>query len=46
VARLTRGYPECQPDDNAALFDYFNHHVQSEPDLPAAPGPEGWSPLG
>jgi hypothetical protein len=24
--------------------NYFNHYVQTEPDLPAAPGPEGWSP--
>jgi AhpD family alkylhydroperoxidase len=26
--------------------NYFNHYVQTEPDLPAAPGLEGWSPLG
>ncbi len=24
--------------------NYFNHYVQTEPDLPAAPGLEGWSP--
>ena len=31
----------------ANLFtNCFNHHVQTEPDLPAAPGLEGWSPLG
>ncbi len=31
----------------ANLFtNYFNHYVQTEPDLPAAPGLEGWSPLG
>jgi hypothetical protein len=30
----------------ANLFtNYFNHYVQTEPDLPAAPGLEGWSPL-
>ncbi|HCU91984.1 MAG TPA: alkylhydroperoxidase [Actinobacteria bacterium] len=29
----------------ANLFtNYFNHYVQTEPDLPAAPGLEGWSP--
>jgi len=26
--------------------NYFNHYVQTEPDLPAAPGPEGWPPRG
>ena len=26
--------------------NYFNHYVQTEPDLPAAPGLEGWSPNG
>jgi AhpD family alkylhydroperoxidase len=26
--------------------NYFNHYVQTEPDLPAAPGLEGWSPRG
>ena len=26
--------------------NYFNHYAQSEPDLPAAPGLEGWSPAG
>jgi uncharacterized peroxidase-related enzyme len=26
--------------------NYFNHYAQTEPDLPAAPGLEGWSPLG
>ena len=31
----------------ANLFtNYFNHYMQTEPDLPAAPGLEGWSPLG
>ncbi len=31
----------------ANLFtNYFNHYVQTEPDLPAAPGLEGWPPLG
>jgi AhpD family alkylhydroperoxidase len=31
----------------ANLFtNYFNHYVQTEPDLPAAPGLEGWSPRG
>jgi hypothetical protein len=30
----------------ANLFiNYFNHYAQTEPDLPAAPGLEGWSPL-
>src|SRR5258708_6103786 len=24
--------------------NYFNHFVQTEPDLPTAPGLEGWSP--
>jgi hypothetical protein len=24
--------------------NYFNHYAQTEPDLPAAPGLEGWSP--
>jgi AhpD family alkylhydroperoxidase len=29
----------------ANLFtNYFNHYMQTEPDLPAAPGLEGWSP--
>ena len=26
--------------------NYFNDYVQTEPDLPASPGLEGWSPLG
>jgi hypothetical protein len=26
--------------------NYFNHYAQTEPDLPAPPGLEGWSPLG
>jgi len=26
--------------------NYFNHYVQTEADLPAAPGLEGWSPRG
>jgi AhpD family alkylhydroperoxidase len=26
--------------------NYFNHYVQTDPDLPAAPGLEGWSPDG
>jgi uncharacterized peroxidase-related enzyme len=26
--------------------NYFNHYVQTEPDLPAAPRLEGWSPNG
>ena len=31
----------------ANLFtNYFNHYVRTEPDLPAAPGLEGWPPLG
>lgn len=31
----------------ANLFtNYFNHYIQTEPDLPAAPGLEGWSPTG
>jgi len=31
----------------ASLFsNYFNHYVQTEPDLPAAPGLEGWPPRG
>jgi uncharacterized peroxidase-related enzyme len=31
----------------ANLFtNYFNHYAQTEPDLPAAPGLEGWSPRG
>jgi uncharacterized peroxidase-related enzyme len=31
----------------ANLFtNYFNHYVQTELDLPAAPGLEGWSPRG
>lgn len=31
----------------ANLFtSYFNHYAQTEPDLPAAPGLDGWSPLG
>jgi len=29
----------------ANLFtNYFNHYAQTEPDLPAAPGLEGWPP--
>lgn len=24
--------------------NYFNHYMQTEPDLPPAPGLDGWSP--